>query len=120
MKLNNGEIVVLYENLRQLGQKTLPVKTAFSIAKNIKTLEPYYSAIIETRDGILKAYGEFSKDGGVKVPSDKIQEANRDLSALQIIQTEINLDTISLSALEGNSWTIDEISGIYPIIDGEA
>ena len=119
MRLTNNEVVNLYENLRAAGQKTLPVQIAFSFVKDTKVLEPYYKAIIETRDTIVRNVGEPQDDGSVVVPQDKIEETNKSLEELGTIETDLNLDMVPLSALTGTSWTLDEINGIYPIINGE-
>jgi len=120
MTLKNKDIISLYENLQKVGSKILPVKTSFALVKNMKVLEPTYNAIIETRDSIYKTHGELQSDGTILIPTELVPVANKDLTELSEISVLVDLEAIPLSSLEGSSWTLDEISGIYPIINGEA
>ena len=123
MKLTNGEIVTLYEGLYKLREgrsAPLPIKVGFSIIKDMKILEPIYSSITTMRNDIAQRLGTPQDNGYIEIPSENVEEANREFENLSEIENQIDLDLISLSSLQNLQFSLDEINALYPIINSEA
>lgn len=99
--LNNAEI------FRELSAKTLPVKTAFNIARLIRELDKENTTFDESRRQIIEKYAERDENGRIKqtpegniqLQQDKIEECNNELIELLNTTIEINVDKISVDAL---------------------
>ena len=109
INLSNADIIVLYETLQKNYQKELSITAGFFIAKNIKILQPIYEVIIESRNQIYEKFGTLQIDGTIRIPSDKIQEANEQLKQLSEINNSLDLNNAS--------WTLEEIVNLYPILE---
>ena len=70
MKLTNGQIFGAREPLQKLAQEKLPVKTSWGLAKLTLKLNDPLKAIEETRNGLVKKYGEKEENGNVRVKQD--------------------------------------------------
>lgn len=117
INLSNADIIVLYETLQKNYQKELSITAGFFIAKNIKILQPIYEVIIESRNQIYEKFGTLQIDGTIRIPSDKIQEANEQLKQLSEINNSLDLNKVKLSTLQNASWTLEEIVNLYPILE---
>lgn len=117
INLLNADIVSLYETLQNNSHKELPIETSFIMAKNMKILQPIYEIITESRNKIYKQFGDLQEDGTIRIPSDKIQEANEQLKQLSEINNSLDLNKVKLSTLQNASWTLEEIVNLYPILE---
>lgn len=123
MKLNNQQIVELYEGLSSLrapDMQSLPVTIGYSIIKDTKMLETFYLAATNVRDSIAMKYGDAQGDGVFHIPEENMDKVQAELKELWGIENTIKLDLIPLSALAACSLPLDSLYKIYPLIDGEA
>ena len=96
--MKNLEIFALYDSLNELSQKSdvkLPAKIGYICLKNKNLLEPYYKTISESRMQIIQEYAEVDEEGKMRVPEDKIQEANDKLEDLTIKKLVKNNPTMA-------------------------
>ena len=63
MKMKNKQILAIYNNIRPIKQKQLPVKIGFAINKNLATMDDAAKAYEEERMKILDRYGEKDENG---------------------------------------------------------
>jgi hypothetical protein len=99
--LNNAEI------FRELSTKSLPVKTAFKVARLIRELDKENTIFDESRRQIIEKYAERDEngiikqtaEGNIQLQQDKIEECNNELVELLNTTIEINVDKISIDAL---------------------
>lgn len=99
--LNNAEI------FRELSTKSLPVKTAFKVARLIRELDKENITFDESRRQIIEKYAERDEngiikqtpEGNIQLQPDKIEECNSELVELLNTTIEINVDKISIDAL---------------------
>lgn len=99
--LNNAEI------FRELSTKSLPVKTAFKVARLIRELDKENTTFDESRRQIIEKYAERDEngiikqtaEGNIQLQQDKIEECNNELVELLNTTIEINVDKISIDAL---------------------
>ena len=116
--MTNSEIFVLYDSLNELSQKNdvkLPAKIGYICLKNKNLLEPYYKTISESRMQIIQEYAEVDEDGSMRVPEDKIPEANDKLQEILDIEEEVDLQKININDI-GESLPMDILTGLMPII----
>ena len=120
MNIKTQEIFALYELLNgnaEINQNKMAVSTAYKLIRNKKKLETEYYNIIEMRDSIVRSYGEPDEEGKVTIPKDKIEEANKKLYDLQMIEYDIDLQPINLSELENLEVSLSTIEILDPIIE---
>lgn len=120
MILTNNQIVELYEIIQLLKQIEFPIKTSFVLIKNLKVLEPYYQAIQETRNEVLKRFG-FDGSPDFKFPEEKISEINKELFEILEIESEVAVSQIWMADLEKHlpQATPALLEALYPIISEE-
>ena len=109
MKITNAQLVGAVNAVRYIGSLALPVKTSFKMAKVIKALEaalvPYnetYQKIVEECVAKDEAGNRIEVlSGQVKLTDAAVFDAKvKDLMALD---TEIDMPTISMAELDGQS-----------------
>ena len=120
MKLSNGQIFNIVEQLSSMRQATLPIKLSFIIAKNLIILEPYYKIIIEFRNNILINNG-YDGSPDFRFNEEQTKQINKELYEFQSIENEIVINKIPLSLLleTDTNVTPSEIETLYPIISEE-
>lgn len=105
MQLSNNFI---YENAYKLynlfnnNEQYIPIRLNFILRKNIQTLMNYMEQINEGRQAIGMQYGIPTEDGGFNVPTDKIDEANKELIDLGNIVQEVPIQTIKFNEIDEN------------------
>ena len=119
--MNNLEIFSLYDTLVTLSTKDdikLPVKIGYICLKNKNLLEPYYKAINESRQQIIQEYIAEDEEGNLRVPEDKINEANQKLQEILDMEeeNEIILQKINISDIS-DPLPMDIINGLMPILE---
>lgn len=83
----------------------LPIKTTFKLKKLVLALEPEVKIFHETRESIVKAYGEKNEDGSLKADSKgmvqldilRVEEWKPKLSELMMLESTVELTKFSLS-----------------------
>ena len=105
MQLSNNFI---YENAYKLynlfnnNEQYIPIRLNFILRKNIQILMNYMEQINEGRQAIGMQYGIPTEDGGFNVPTDKIDEANKELTDLGNIIQEVPIQTIKFNEIDEN------------------
>jgi len=117
--LNNAEI------FRELSTKSLPVKTAFKVARLIRELDKENITFDESRRQIIEKYAERDEngiikqtpEGNIQLQPDKIEECNNELVELLNTTIEINVDKISIDALEDIKITPAQMINLEAFIE---
>ena len=95
----------------------LPIAACFSIEKNKSVLTAIAEDIERSRFQIIQRYGTLQDDGNFLVASDKIEEANEELSALLSIEQEIKIYTFKIEELKNVELTPSQMKAIMFMID---
>lgn len=121
MKLTNQEIEYYFNILQQLGQSQImyPANIAYKIIHNTRELSKYIEDISEIRSKIIKAY--YVQDPENKElfkPKEGLREqAETEFKSLMESENEVDIQTFSLSALDGLKLTVADIDSIYFMIE---
>lgn len=106
MKMKNKQILAIYNNIRPIKQKQLPVKIGFAINKNLATMDDAAKAYEEERMKILDRYGE-KDENGLKTSEDGKEYLLKDKKAykeamdeLWEIETDISIHTVTMNDVE--------------------
>ena len=97
----------------------IPIKFNFYIQKNIETILKEFENIEKHKNDIILHYGELN-NGQVTIPSDKIDNANKELDSLGDIKQEVDIYMIPLSNIEGLNLTTGELKSIMFMIDANS
>lgn len=118
--MKNKDIYDLYEGLYEISQDKelkFEIKISYIFAKNKNILQPYYNAIIETRQKILEKYGEPQEDDSWHVNKEKMNIFMSEWNAFMDIDNYINLEKIKIKELEGEKIGIELVEKLLPIIE---
>lgn len=117
------DAIVLYEKLGELSTRDtkFPISLSFKFLRNAKILEPIIMAFNEARDNAIRQGGTPSDDNPdeVIVPNENINAINQEIKALSMEPIDIELVPVKLSELEGLDLNMQDLAGIYPIIQNE-
>ena len=121
MILTNEQIYGITEALYELRAAAMPVKLSFLIAKNAIILEPYYKAINEARDKVLRQFG-YDGSPDFRFSDEQVDQVNAELLKLQAMENEVSAAAIPLSALLEKETNVTPafIQTLYPLISEEA
>lgn len=117
--MTNKEIFNLYEGLYELSQdKDLKfgVKISYIFAKNKNILEPFYNAVIDTRQKLLNKYGEAQENGDWRVNKEKMDIFMSEWDSFMKIDNFIAIDKINIEELSEEKIGIDLMGKLLPII----
>lgn len=117
--MTNKEIFNLYEGLYKLSQdKDLKfgVKISYIFAKNKNILEPFYNAIIDTRQKLLNKYGEAQENGDWRVTKEKMDIFMSEWDSFMKIDNFIAIDKINIEELSEEKIGINLMEKLLPII----
>ena len=117
--MTNKEIFSLYEGLYEISQdKELKfgARISYIFAKNKNLLQPYYDAIIDTRQKILEKYGEPQDNGNWHVSKEKMDVFMSEWNAFMEIENFITVDKINLEDLENEKIGIELMEKLLSII----
>ena len=118
--MKNKDIYDLYEGLYEISQdKELKfgIKVSYIFAKDKNMLQPYYDAIIETRQKILEKYGELQDNDNWHVNKEKMNIFMSEWNAFMGIENFINLEKVKIEDLEGEKISIELLEKLLPIIE---
>ena len=118
--MKNKEIFSLYEGLYEISQdKDLKfgIKVSYMMAKNKNLLEPYYNAIVDTRQKLLEKYGEAQDNGDWHVGKDKLEIFMGEWNAFMNIENFVNIEKIKIDSLEGEKIGVELTEKLLPIIE---
>lgn len=119
MKLTNQKI---YESAMALNnfhiEGKVPVKISFFLQKNIQMLVAAGQEIEEARLNIAKTYGELNEETGMyNIPADKLEEANKEIFDLFMLEQDINLHVFNLNDFDSVELTYEQMSIIMFMIE---
>ncbi len=122
MKYTNIQIISIYEklSLTYKSQISFPAKVSYCIVRNLKILGPIYEDIMKARNDLIfnnsiKVEGEDS----YKVPPDKQEYLNKELTSLGVAENEINLSMIKFQDIDGINIPVDIMDGLFCMIEDE-
>ena len=118
--MKNKEIFNLYEGLYEISQdKELKfgVRISYIFAKNKNILQPYYDAIIDTRQKILEKYGEPQDNGDWRVNKEKMNIFMSEWNAFMEIENFVNLEKIRIEDLNGEKIGVELMEKLLSIIE---
>lgn len=106
MLLKNSEIYEITEGLLEHfndASQRLPVKINFFLQRNKKTLIDLAREIESSRVFIAETYGEKSgEDGNYRIPADKMEQAQKELSDLFNLEQEVPIQVIRIEDIDPN------------------
>lgn len=121
MKLTNIQIYNLADTLLKEFANIniyIPAKANFFIQKNIATLSKAAQEIEESRIAIAQHYGEPNEEGTqYTVPSDKQQDAAKELSDLFTIEQDLGIKTFKIDDLGDTQFTASQMQAIMFMIE---
>ena len=103
MKLTNNEIYMYAQNLAiafEDKEQKLPIKISFYLQKNKNTLLQLAQDIEQSRLEIARSYGELDEETGQYiVPSEKMEEASKELNDLFNLEQDVQIYKINIDSL---------------------
>lgn len=122
--MTNQEILDMHKGLSTLKYQDdlqFPVKVAFAITRNLKTLTPIVEDIMATRTEIGRKYGVMSEDqpGYFVIKPENMAVADKELKDLASMSCDIGLYKIKLEDIEGMSLSIQDMENLYPLLEEE-
>lgn len=122
MKLTNNQIynyaVELQKNFQDNSQK-LPVKINFYLQKNKNILLELAQDIEKSRTEIIQSYSVINEETKQSIiPSDRIEEASKEIEDLFSLEQEVQIYTVQIEAFpEDISFTTGQMEAIMFMID---
>ncbi len=105
MKMKNREIVDFLNTCVSLRKKTLPVRLAYAIKKNMAAVQEAASAYMSERDELIARYakkdenGKYLEKDNCYIMDDKAG-FEKDMEELLEIETEVEIHTVSIEVVE--------------------
>lgn len=90
---------------RELLNKEMKGRAAFSLAKIINEIEKEQQAFQDTRSKLILEYGEEKEDGSFKIKTEYIKDFNQKMDLLLESTVNIDSDLIQLEDLENFNFT---------------
>ena len=89
---------------REVSTKTLPVKTAFRIARLIRELDKENTTFDDSRRKIIEKFAERdennnmkqTEEGNIVIQTDKIEFCNKEMTDLLNMVVEVNADKLNI------------------------
>lgn len=105
MKITNREIVKIFNGIRTIEEKKLPVKLGFAINKNVKAMRGIAEAYDAERTKILDKYGQKDEDGQLEISGDEYVLTDKKAYAAEMnellgIESELQVHTVTLDEIE--------------------
>ena len=113
IKLSNKRILNGVDVLSALTNKQLPVKVSYAIAKNVTKIEAELKTYNSEREKLLEKYSKKGEDGksitengNIIIQEDKIQEWDKDIADLLVIENEIDIHKFSINEFNNKDYDI--------------
>ncbi len=105
MKITNREIVKIFNGIRTIEEKKLPVKLGFAINKNVKAMRGTAESYDAERTKILDKYGQKDEDGQLEISGDEYVLTDKKAYAAEMnellgIESELQVHTVTLDEIE--------------------
>ena len=121
MKLTNAQIYTYAQKLNGAFQDTsiyLPARINFYIQKNKSTILTLGEEIEKARMSIFQQYGDYTEDGMITIPPEKISIAQYELDDLLAIEQDINILKFSIERFTDDiSLSIEQMEAIMFMIE---
>lgn len=121
MKFNNNEIYQMANILAKTFDNLdiyIPAKANFFIQKNIAIITIAAQEIDKSRLEIAKQYGEpDEEEQQYIIPTNKIEEASKELNDLFSIEQDLDIKTFSIEALGNTELTTAQMQAILFMIE---
>ena len=106
--MKNSEIKITISSLESISTP-IPVKTSFTIAKNLRTLKEALEIYNEEHDKLIKKY---AADGSQIRPSDDVKSFAAELAELNDLDAGITLEKIKYADIEDLALNVPQTSAI--------
>lgn len=121
-KMSNAQIFALSNKLESVlsaeNKRYMPAKISYFINKNRAKLVDQMSLIEKSRVDIIQHYGALDSDNGsYNVPSDKLDQANKELMELLSIDQELDISMVNISDLDGLDFTLEQMEVLSFMIE---
>lgn len=115
--MTNREIVQLYEGIVEIYQLglELDIKTNYTLARIKVQIEPYYKAIMMTRQDLFKQYDNSEDNSGI-FNNENMKKLSEEFEKLMGIEVELILPQVELVKLNSPKMRIDLVERLLPII----
>lgn len=105
MKMQNKEIVGFLNTCVSMKNKSLPVRLAYAIKKNVAAVQEAASAYTAEREELIRRYAKKDENGEIMTEDDCYimedkERFGEDMSELLNIETEVEIHTVSISVVE--------------------
>lgn len=105
MKMQNKEIVDFLNTCVSMKKKSLPVRLAYAIKKNVAAVQEAASAYTAEREELIRRYAKKDENGEIMTEDDCYimedkERFGKDMSELLNIETEVEIHTVSISVVE--------------------
>jgi len=117
--MKNGEILNMYETLVHITDdptQKFNIKVSYIFAKNKEKLRPEAMLIYHARQQILLDYGTKDEDGTIIVQKENIEAVNSKINELMEIDSNIQIDLLCISDLEGYELRVDQVEALMPML----
>ena len=105
MKMKNKEIVDFLNAYASMGKKTLPVRLAYAIKKNVAAVQEAAAAYTEERKDLIQRYAKKDENGEIMTENDYYVMEDKagfeqDMNELLDIETEVDIHTVAIAVVE--------------------
>ena len=105
MKMQNKEIVDFLNTCVSMKKKSLPVRLAYAIKKNVAAVQEAASAYTAEREELIRRYAKKDENGEIMTEDDCYimedkERFGKDMSELLNIETEVEIHTVSIPVVE--------------------
>ena len=107
---------------REISNKSLPIKTAYQLARLIRELDRESTTFDESRRKIIEKYaerdenGEFKQtdEGNIIIMPEQINACNQEMAELLDTEIEINVEPIEIESLASIELTPAQMFSLEP------
>lgn len=116
--MTNNEIIQVYKGINALYDSDikLGVKLSYTLAKNLKLLQPLAEVIEEEQYKIFNKYGTPSDNGNITVLHEHVKDLQEDLEQLGKLENKVLITKIKLDDFNSDIINFKTISDLMPII----
>ena len=112
MKITINEAYNIFQNLNELADKDLPIKTSYKILKLAKQLQIEMDVMEESRKKIAAKYSE----DGESVDADKVSDFRKDFAEILNQEIEVEWEKIPIEELGDIKLNVKTMSAIEQLV----
>ena len=99
MKLTLNKLIIAVGALKTLGEdKSLNVKTKYTIARNIRLIQQELDQYEKARVELVQKHGVVAEDGSASVSPNKIKEFSNEINELQSVTIDLDIRKVGEDA----------------------